>query len=61
MAAQIGSAPRFARMVSFFQGVGTPETAGYGTTGVPSEPAGFRDRQRKIRAAKVKSESAVGT
>ena len=61
VAAQIGSAPRFARMVSFFQGVGTPETAGYGTTGVPSEPAGFRDRQRKMRAAKVKSESAVGT
>ena len=61
VAAQIGSAPRFARMVSFFQGVGTPETAGYGTTGVPTEPAGFRDRQRKMRAAKVKSESAVGT
>ncbi len=61
VAAQIGSAPRFARMVSFFQGVGTGETAGYGSVGVPVEPAGFRDRQRKIRAAKVKSESAVGT
>ena len=61
VAAQIGSAPRFARMVSFFAGVGTEATAGYGTTGVPTEPAGFRDRQRKLRAAKVKSESAVGT
>ena len=61
VAAQTRSAPRFARMVSFFSGVGAGETAGYGATGIPHEPAGFRDRQRKQRHARAKSEQAVGT
>ena len=61
VAAQTRSAPKFARMVSFFEGVGTGETAGYGASGVPSEPAGFRERQRKQRLARAKAQEAVGT
>ena len=61
VAAQTRGAPRFARMVEFFAGVGTGETAGYGFTGKPSEPAGYRDRQRKMRAAKAKAIEAVGS
>jgi chlorophyllide a reductase subunit Y len=48
-------------MVSFFQGVGTKEAAGYGFKGVPQDPPGFRDRQRKLRAARAKAEEAVGS
>jgi chlorophyllide a reductase subunit Y len=61
VAAQAGGRERFGRMVSFFEGVGTAERAGYGFRGVPQDPPGFRDRQRKLRAAKAKSEEAVGT
>ena len=61
VAAQTRNRDRFARMVSFFGGVGTGEAAGYGTDGVPQEPKGFRERQRKQRLARVKSEEAVGT
>ena len=61
VAAQTRNAERFGRMVSFFQGVGTGEAAGYGSEGVPVEPKGFRERQRKQRLAKAKSEEAVGT
>ncbi len=61
VAGQTGGIERFSRMVSFFEGVGTPDRAGYGFRGVPQEPAGFRDRQRKLRAAKAKAEDAVGT
>ena len=61
VAAQTRGAPRFQRMVSFFQGVGAEETAGYGFTGRPSEPKGYRDRARKLREAKVKASEAVGT
>ncbi len=61
VAAQTGGRERFSRMVAFFEGVGTPDRAGYGFRGVPQEPPGFRDRQRKLRAAKAKAEEAVGT
>jgi chlorophyllide a reductase subunit Y len=61
VAAQTRGAERFSRMVSFFEGVGTSERAGYGFAGKPEEPAGFRDRQRKLRAAKAKAEESVGT
>ena len=53
--AQIGRAPpRFARMVAFFDGVGTGEASGYGWTerAAPS-PKGARDRYRRQREAKV--------
>jgi len=61
VAAQTRGADRFARMVGFFEGVGTPEGAGYGFTDRPADPPGFRERQRKLRAAKAKAEEAVGT
>ena len=61
VAAQTRGAPRFARMVSFFEGVGVGETAGYGFTGKPQEPKGSRERYRKIREAKAKAAEAVGT
>ncbi len=61
VAAQTRSAPRFARMVSFFAGVGAGETAGYGTTGKPEEPKGARERYRKMREAKARASEAVGT
>nr|WP_291297292.1 chlorophyllide a reductase subunit Y [Elioraea sp.] len=61
VAAQTKGRERFARMVGFFDGVGTPDGAGYGFTDKPVDPPGFRERQRKLRAAKPKSEEAVGT
>ena len=38
-----------------------PDGAGYGFREKPVDPPGFRDRQRKLRAAKAKAEEAVGT
>ncbi|NMJ43390.1 chlorophyllide a reductase subunit Y [Roseomonas sp. JC162] len=61
VAAQTRGRERFARMVSFFDGVGTPDGAGYGFRERPVDPPGFRERQRKLRAAKAKAEEAVGT
>jgi 3,8-divinyl chlorophyllide a/chlorophyllide a reductase subunit Y len=61
VAAQTRGRDRFARMVSFFEGVGTPDGAGYGFRDKPVDPPGFRERQRKLRAAKAKAEEAVGT
>jgi len=61
VAAQTRGAPRFARMVSFFEGVGSQTTAGYGFKGKPVEPQGARERTRKARLAKAKSLEAVGT
>jgi chlorophyllide a reductase subunit Y len=61
VAAQTRGRERFARMVGFFGGVGTAEGAGYGFNGKPLEPPGFRDRQRKLRAARAKAAEAVGS
>ncbi|GAA0577455.1 chlorophyllide a reductase subunit Y [Craurococcus roseus] len=61
VAAQTKGRERFARMVGFFEGVGTSEGAGYGFTGKPVEPPGFRDRQRKLRAMRAKAAEAVGS
>ena len=61
VAAQTRGRERFGRMVSFFDGVGTPDGAGYGFRDRPVDPPGFRERQRKLRAAKAKAEEAVGT
>jgi chlorophyllide a reductase subunit Y len=61
VAAQTRGAERFRTMVSFFEGVGTANGAGYGWATPPSDPPGFRDRQRKLRAAKNKALDAVGT
>jgi chlorophyllide a reductase subunit Y len=61
VAAQTKGAPKFARMVSFFEGVGTGDASGYGWRGKPVEPQGARERTRKARLAKAKSLEAVGT
>ena len=61
VAAQTRGRDRFARMVSFFEGVGTRDSAGYGWKGEPKTPPGFRERNRKIREAKLRATEAVGT
>ena len=61
VAAQTAGRERFSRMVSFFDGVGSGATAGYGWTDVPKDPPGLRERVRKAREARAKAESAVGT
>jgi len=60
VSAQTKGRERFSRMVSFFDGVGTPNGAGYGFRDKPADPPGFRDRMRKLRAAQAKAEEAVG-
>ncbi len=61
VAAQTKGRDRFSRMVSFFDNVGSGETAGYGWTDVPKDPPGAKDRLRKAREAKAKAAMAVGT
>ena len=61
VAAQTRGRERFGRMVDFFTKVGTGEATGYGWQGVPQEHPQAKERFRKMRAAKVKAESAVGT
>jgi chlorophyllide a reductase subunit Y len=60
VANQTRGAERFRTMVSFFEGVGTGATAGYGFAGVPKEPPGARERYRKLLAAKRKAEAPTG-
>ena len=61
VAAHMRNAPRFSRMVDFFQAVGTGEAAGYGWTQKPQEPKGARDRYRRLREAKSRALEAVGS
>jgi chlorophyllide a reductase subunit Y len=61
VATQTKGHERFARMVSFFDKVGTAETAGYGWKEIPKDPPGSKDRYRKAREAKAKATQAVGT
>jgi len=51
---QTKGAERFARMVGFFENVGTGEGTGYGFKDVPKDPPGAKDRYRKARLAKSK-------
>jgi chlorophyllide a reductase subunit Y len=51
VATQAKGKERFGRMVDFFENVGTGETAGYGSGGVPKDPAGAKERFRKARLA----------
>jgi chlorophyllide a reductase subunit Y len=57
---QTAGRDRFARMVSFFDGVGTGDTAGYGGQGVPVPHPEARERFRKMREAKQRAAAAVG-
>ena len=61
VAAQTKGAPRFARMQSFFEGVGTGDASGYGWREKPVEPKGARERMRRTREARAKALEAVGS
>ncbi|MFO1115150.1 MAG: chlorophyllide a reductase subunit Y [Beijerinckiaceae bacterium] len=61
VANQTRGAERFDRMKGFFQGVGGGDVAGYGWTGKPETPAGFKDKQRRMREARARAAEAVGT
>jgi 3,8-divinyl chlorophyllide a/chlorophyllide a reductase subunit Y len=61
VAAQTKGRERFSRMVSFFETVGTGETAGYGSKEIPKDTPGAKDRQRRAREAKAKANQAVGS
>ena len=61
VANQVRNKGRFDQMVEFFDGVGTPDRAGYGWQGVPEDHPAFKERFRKMRAAKAKAEEAIGT
>jgi chlorophyllide a reductase subunit Y len=61
VAAQTRGRERFARMVSFFDTVGTGAATGYGWKGVPKVPAGYAERTRKAKLAREAAEAAVGT
>ena len=61
VAAQTKGRERFARMVGFFDKVGSGEAAGYGWTDTPKDPPGAKARYRKAREAKAKATQAVGS
>jgi chlorophyllide a reductase subunit Y len=61
VAVQTKGADRFAKMGAFFEGVGTPEAAGYGWRGVPDTHPEAKAKFRKMREAKARAEAAVGT
>ena len=61
VAAQTKGAERFGRMVSFFEGVGTGDNAGYGWTGKPQAHPGAREAAKKARLARAAAVSSVGT
>ena len=58
VAAQTRGRERFGQMVEFFGKVGSGEAAGYGWTGIPTEPPGARERFRKAREAKARAEAS---
>jgi chlorophyllide a reductase subunit Y len=59
VAAQTRGKDRFARMVAFFDTVGTGDNTGYGTQGVPKAHPGAKESYRRARESKVKAESSV--
>ncbi len=61
VAAQTRGKDRFAKMLGFFEGVGVPDAAGYGWSGVPDLHPEAREKAKKMRIAKEKAKEAVGT
>ena len=61
VAAQIRGKDRFGKMLGFFEGVGVPDAAGYGWSGVPDLHPEAREKAKKMRLAKEKAKEAVGT
>jgi chlorophyllide a reductase subunit Y len=58
---QLAGRERYARMVSFFDEVGTGERTGYGWTGVPATHPDAKARFKKAREARARAAAAVGT
>jgi len=54
VAGQTKGRERFARMVGFFENVGTGEGTGYGFKDVPKDPPGAKERYRKARLTRAK-------
>jgi chlorophyllide a reductase subunit Y len=52
---------RFARMIEFFDGVGSGDATGYGWRGVPVTPPGAKERYRRAREARARANEAVGS
>lgn len=61
VATQTRGAERFARMVSFFDGVGGKDVAGYGWTGIPDPHNGARDKMRRAREARERAQAQMPT
>jgi len=59
VAAQTKGKERFARMVEFFDTVGTGDNTGYGWTGVPKAHPAAKESYRRLRESKIKAESSV--
>ncbi len=59
VATQTRGKDRFARMVEFFDTVGTGDNTGYGTVGVPTAHPAAKDSYRRMRESKIKAESSV--
>jgi 3,8-divinyl chlorophyllide a/chlorophyllide a reductase subunit Y len=59
VAAQTRDAGRFARMVAFFEKVGTGEAAGYGAPGAPPYRSGANESLRRPREPAAKTELAA--
>jgi chlorophyllide a reductase subunit Y len=57
VAGQTKGRERFARMVGFFENVGTGEGAGYGFKDVPKDPPGAKERYRKARLTRAKADA----
>jgi chlorophyllide a reductase subunit Y len=61
VAAQTRGKERFARMVAFFDQVGTRDKAGYGWVGVPEEHPGAKETFRRAREARARAEASTAT
>jgi 3,8-divinyl chlorophyllide a/chlorophyllide a reductase subunit Y len=59
VAAQTRGKERFARMVEFFDTVGTGDNTGYGWNGVPQAHPAAKESYRRLRESKIKAESSV--
>jgi chlorophyllide a reductase subunit Y len=55
IATQTKGADRFAKMVSFFDGVGSGDNTGYGWQGKPEAHPDYRAKNQKLRLAKAKA------
>ena len=60
VAAQVRGRERFGRMVSFFEGVGSGDNAGYGWKGAPKAHPAAREQARRGREKRAAASAAIG-